>query len=165
MRVFLPVNIVLCHTFEQGPDGGPALKAYHDTGGLATIGFGHKLLPSDPLNKQTITAAMAAKLLTDDLIKASVQLRACLGPVETDHLPDGAFGALIDFVFNLGIGAFEHSTLHDLVVHGDLADGPDQLLRWDHGKVNGREEVLEGLLRRRKAEVALWRDGKWSPHA
>lgn len=162
MRIYVPDNITLCHHFEQGPGGGPALTAYRDTAGNWTIGFGHKMLPSDPLVHQAIDLITAARLLDADLYKAAMQLASCLG-AKSATLSDGQWGALVDFVFNLGIGAFEGSTIHDIIVHGDLAAAPEQIERWDHGRVGGVEEVLAGLARRRAAEIQLWNTGAWRP--
>ena len=56
------------------------------------------------------------------------------------------FDALVSFVFNVGAGAFEGSTLLRLLNEGRYRDVPKQLDRWV--KADGR--TLEGLVRRRK---------------
>jgi lysozyme len=56
------------------------------------------------------------------------------------------FDALVDFGFNLGVGA-----LQTMLSHG-LDQVPVQIPRWNH--VNG--QVSPGLTARRQAEVDLW---------
>lgn len=62
------------------------------------------------------------------------------------------FDALVSFAYNVGIGAEAHSTLLRLVNSGHLQEAADQFLLWCHD--NG--QVSEGLLRRRRAERALF---------
>ena len=65
--------------------------------------------------------------------------------------------ALISFAFNVGNGAFNDSTLLQLLNKGDYRSVPAQLDRWT--KASGR--TLPGLVTRRKAEGALFREGKY----
>lgn len=60
--------------------------------------------------------------------------------------------ALIDFIYNLGPGAFQASALRQCILRGDYEDVPVQFSRW----VRGGGRVLPGLVRRRAAEVALF---------
>ena len=59
---------------------------------------------------------------------------------------------LVDFVFNVGEGAFRGSRLLQFLNAGDFASAAAQFELWDHagGVVN------LGLLRRRQAEAALF---------
>lgn len=67
-------------------------------------------------------------------------------------ISDGKFCALVSFAYNVGLGAFEKSTLLLMLNRGNLDAVPGQLMRWN--KANGK--VLLGLTRRREAEAALW---------
>jgi lysozyme len=60
--------------------------------------------------------------------------------------------ALQDFVYNLGIGNFESSTLLRKLNAGDYAGAAAQIDLWDHA--GGR--VVAGLLRRRQVGTALF---------
>lgn len=69
------------------------------------------------------------------------------------RLTQNQFDALVSFVFNLGSGNFEKSTLRKKV----LADPSDEsiraeFLKWTHS--NGKP--LTGLQKRRKAEADLY---------
>jgi len=70
-------------------------------------------------------------------------------------LTQDQFDALVSFTFNLGAGALKTSTLRTLLNQGQYNEVPAQLLRWN--KVKG--VVTAGLIRRRKAEGALWSKG------
>jgi lysozyme len=59
---------------------------------------------------------------------------------------------LVSFAFNVGIGAFNGSTLLKLLNQGEVHQVPIQLMRWT--KAGGKE--LTGLVVRRKAEADLW---------
>lgn len=65
---------------------------------------------------------------------------------------EGEFDSLVDFVFNLGAGNFDHSTLLALVNKGDMQDAANEFEKWD--RCEGK--AVAGLLRRRQAEEALF---------
>lgn len=67
-------------------------------------------------------------------------------------LNQNQFDALVSFSFNCGVGALQNSTLLKVLNAGKYADVPAQLLRWN----KGGGKVLPGLVRRRKAEGALF---------
>jgi lysozyme len=145
--------------FEQGPGGGPALTPYRDSAGYWTIGYGHRCAPGFPV----ILPAHALTLAEADLQCAAVFLNQALGPQVTASLSDGQFAALTDFVFNEGGDEFLHSTLHACVMHGRNDLVPGELEHWIYAHVDGKPVVLDGLVKRRAAEVALWTTGAWSP--
>jgi lysozyme len=68
------------------------------------------------------------------------------------ELSENSFSALASFVYNIGIGAFERSTLLKKLNSGDFQSAADQFLRWNH--VNGIS--VRGLLRRRKLEREIF---------
>jgi lysozyme len=72
----------------------------------------------------------------------------------TVPLNQSQFDALVDFVFNLGAGAFSTSTLLRLLNGGDYAGAAGQFGRWN--KDNGK--VVAGLTRRRAAEAKLFEE-------
>lgn len=61
--------------------------------------------------------------------------------------------ALEDFIYNVGIGNFQRSTLLRRLNAGDHEGAAQELLNWD--MAGGKH--LAGLLRRRKAELDLMR--------
>lgn len=124
---------------------GLSLQVYHDMVGLLTVGYGHRT--NLPWGEQ-ITQQQADDMLTTDLDAVSDQLKAVL-KVE---LTDNQFSALVSFVYNLGIGAFQHSTLCKLVNTRCVSQASLEFEKWDHA--GGK--IVSGLLRRRIAERDLF---------
>lgn len=68
------------------------------------------------------------------------------------------FDALVDFVFNLGIGNFKKSTLLKKIVNNpDDESIPDEFRKWVYATVGGKKVKLEGLVKRREWEARRWR--------
>lgn len=126
------------------------LTSYQDDGGVWTIGWGHT--GPEVKESQTITQQQADDLFDHDIAIACQDVED-LVKVE---LTDNEFAALVSFDYNLGRGNLSSSTLLRLLNGGDFASVPSQLLQWDKIKVNGVFVDSPGLLRRRKAEGALW---------
>lgn len=128
---------------------GLRLRAYKDTGGVWTIGYGHT---SDALLRVSpgleITERQASVLLQHDLKEAEETVRRLV----TVPLNENQYGALVSFVYNIGEGQFASSTLLRRLNAGDYDEVPRQLLRWVYD--NGKR--LKGLENRRKAEAKLW---------
>jgi len=120
---------------------------YLDVNGFQTIGYGHRILPSESF-PGPIAETQANNLLASDLRVAEQDVvRLVKVP-----LTQGQFDALVDFCFNLGGGRLACSTLLKVLNGGRYQDAVEQLLRWDlaGGQVNA------GLKARRQAECALW---------
>jgi lysozyme len=73
---------------------------------------------------------------------------AAVNRLVTTPLTQGEFDALVDFVFNLGVGAFAGSTMLKLLNAGNHAAAAHEFEKWD---MAGGKHVA-GLLRRRVAE-------------
>jgi lysozyme len=131
---------------------GCNLTAYQDQVGVWTIGYGHT--GADVTPGLTITQDQAQDLLAQDVGKAAT----CVNNVVTVELSQPEYDALVDFVFNLGVGAFTGSTLLRDLNSGDFSDAATQFDAWDHAGGN----VVAGLLRRRQAETALFSSGDLS---
>lgn len=127
-------------------------SAYRDAGGKLTIGWGHT---SGVYEGQTCTDAEAESFLGQDLFEASTQLEKLLSVSLSQH----QFDALCDFVFNLGAGNFEGSTLRRCVNTENWEAAANQILLWDHEKVNDVEVEEPGLKARRTAERNLFLEG------
>lgn len=136
---------------EQGLDfiksfEGLRLKSYQDSIGVWTIGWGHT---KGVKRGQVITRADAERFIRDDLAPIERHLTADLGE---DGVLQCQFDALCSFCFNLGIGAYMHSTLRKYVKAGRDADADREFGRW----VRAGGRVLPGLVRRRRAEAELY---------
>lgn len=128
---------------------GLRLNAYPDPGSRNgdpwTIGYGST---SGVKKGMTITAAEAEARLVADLTYAENTVSRLVKV----PLNDNQFGALVSFVFNIGAGAFEKSTLLRILNAGDYAGVTAQLARWN--KNDGK--VMDGLTKRRAAEAKLF---------
>ncbi len=120
---------------------GLRLVAYQDVRGVWTIGFGHT---AGVYAGMTCTPAQAAAWLEQDIQWAASVVRN----VVAVPLTQGEFDALTDFVFNVGSGNFQASTMLKDLNAGDIAGAADQFHVWD--LAGG--QVVAGLLRRRIAE-------------
>lgn len=125
------------------------LKAYPDpgTGGEPwTIGVGHT---KGVTRGMTITKAQSRKFLEDDLSeKEAGVLRALDGEPVTGN----EFAAMVSLAFNIGVSAFAKSSVLKAHKRGDKAAAAGAFKLWN--KANGK--VLNGLVRRRAAEAALY---------
>jgi len=137
-------DLALTEQFE-----GCQLTAYQDVAGVWTIGYGHTGPDVSP--GLTITQTQAAQLLQQDVASAA----ACVNQAVTVDLNQDEFDALVDFVFNVGRGAFQGSTMLRDLNAGDFAGAAGEFDKWDHA--GGK--VVAGLLRRREAEQALFEKG------
>jgi lysozyme len=124
---------------------GCRLQTYKDSKGVLTIGYGHT---SHVYQGQTCTQEQADVWLEQDIANAE----AAVNRLVTVKLTQGEFDALVDFTFNVGVGAFSNSTLIHKLDSGDVVGAAEEFARWDYcGGV-----VLQGLVRRRLAEVAVF---------
>lgn len=133
---------------------GMRLTPYPDAGGYSVC-VGHQL-PADADLTRRYTHAECLDLLEDDLERFRTAVRRF---VEPD--PEGAQEtALISLAYNIGAGAFGRSRLVTLINwNADEWEVTLEWLSWDHAHVNGRKQVVEGLLERRRREVALYYGG------
>jgi lysozyme len=121
-------------------------KPYLCPAGFWTIGYGH-LCSKD---HSPITKDKAIEYLQQDLQVAYLQtIKLCPILLAVDEF---WLGAIVDFVFNLGIARLKSSTLKKRINAGEWDDVPDQLRRWVYG--GGRK--LQGLVLRRQAEAAYF---------
>jgi lysozyme len=74
----------------------------------------------------------------------------------TVDVSQGQFDALVSFVYNVGAGAFENSTLLEKLNAGDYRGAFDEFERWNKVTVNGEKIVSSGLVKRRRREQELF---------
>lgn len=128
---------------------GVSLKRYICPAGKPTIGVGHVILPHEDIGG-FITPEKANELLAKDVENAESIINDA---VKVD-LHQNGFDALVSFVFNVGGTAFRKSTMLRLINEDKFDEVGDQFGRWVYS--NGHK--LPGLVTRREAEAALWRD-------
>lgn len=125
-------------------------KIYICPGGYPTVGFGHVVLANEGDKfAKGISKDEAEEILKKDLFKAE---RSVLRLINIP-LTDGQFDALVSFVFNVGGGALQRSTLRMKLNRGeDKEEVAQEFLRWIYA--GGRK--LRGLIRRRMAEKEMF---------
>ena len=123
------------------------LQAYWDaTGKVWTIGWGHTG-PEVVEGLVWTQAQCDAQLLVDR--RAAV---ACVNRNVNVPLTKNEFRALVDWVFNAGCGHFVGSTMLRLLNAGDYHGAAAEIDKW----IFSGGVKLAGLLRRRRAETALF---------
>ena len=131
----------------EGYSSSPYLcPAQHWTIGYGAIwGMDDKRVTED---HPDINEDQADYLLRRDVKKSEMAvLRHILVPLE-----DGQFNALCSFVFNLGSGALQSSTLRRKINRGDYIGAANEFPRWVYA--GGRK--LKGLVRRREHERLMF---------
>lgn len=124
---------------------GCELKAYVCPSGIPTIGYGQT---EGVRMGMQITKEEAERMLSSDLKFRSTQLFRLLKVPVTDN----QFSALLSFVYNVGLGAFEQSTLLKLLNRSEYNLAAEQFNVW----VRGNGQILPGLVTRRAAEKSLF---------
>ncbi len=128
-------------------------KAYKDTGGVWTIGYGTIKYPDGRSVKQgdTCTRAQAEQWLKSDCRWVD----ACLDKYVKANINQNQFDALASFVYNIGENQFRSSTLLAKLNAGDYRVAAANFDRWiyDNGK------IITGLVTRRAREKALFMKG------
>lgn len=125
---------------------GCALKAYKCPAGVWTIGYGHT---KDVKEGLVITPDFAEQLLKQDLLSFEKEINTACSECS---LTQNEFDALVSLVFNIGITFFKSSTLLKKLKAGDRAGAAKEFDRW----IYAHGMPLNGLIRRRKAERALF---------
>lgn len=121
------------------------LMPYQDSGGVWTNGWGntHRVMSG-----VAITQAKA----DDDLVANVQDAVDCVNDNVTVKMTQDQFDATVDFVFNIGCGAFRRSTFLRKLNAGDLHGADDQFSVWN--KIKGVPS--RGLDNRRAAEDQLF---------
>jgi lysozyme len=151
----LDIAAELCRRFE-----GFSSKPYLCPAGIPTIGYGSTYYADGRKVKLTdvaITEPQARQLLLFELMHtyAPGVIRQC--PILISLAMQSGdwrkFNAIVDFAYNLGVGALQTSTLRRKINTQDWEGAREQLMRW----VRGGGKILPGLVKRREAESLLMR--------
>jgi GH24 family phage-related lysozyme (muramidase) len=162
-------GIHLMHLFEGYRD-----KPYLCSASMWTIGWGHVLYQHQinlPLvRKEGYTGPLRAEyqlhpednrvwpkeelveIFKNDLVsfeRGVLRLAPNLNSPEHQH----KFDACVAFSFNVGLGNFQRSTIRQKILREDWDGAAEAFMQWT--KAGGK--VLKGLVRRRQAEVDLFK--------
>ena len=125
------------------------LTAYLDTVAeppIWTIGYGQT---GPGIHEGLVWTAEKA----DDEFRAGLRAReAALAPLLHCTVSQCQFDALMSLVWNIGLGAFEKSTLLSKLNTGDVRGAAREFTRWC--RTGGK--VVDGLLARRTAELVTF---------
>lgn len=135
-------GLALIKSFE-----GLRLTAYKCPAGVWTIGYGHT--GPDVRPGMVITTQEADALLKGDLDRFESGVDAAIGQTPTTS---NQFSAMVSLAFNIGLGAFQRSTVLRQHKTGHYNLAAAAFLMW----VKGGGRTLPGLVRRRTAERALY---------
>lgn len=126
--------------------------------GRWAVGYGHV---ASTQKNSIVTRAQADLLLRYDL---KVISEALAGLIYTP-LNSNQIDALGSFIYNVGLEAFATSDVLRLINAGALLEAAGAMEAWCHATVGGRPQEVDGLIRRRAMEKALFLkpEGGWVP--
>ncbi|WP_312394728.1 lysozyme [Chryseobacterium sp.] len=134
---------------------GIQYTAYLDSVNVWTIGRGITYYEDGTKVKKgdRITVDREEKLFLNTLKKYV----AVVNTKVTSNINQNQFNALVSFCYNVGIGGFTSSTLlkkvnknpNDPTIRNEFA-------KWNKGTINGKKQIINGLVNRRKAEADLY---------
>lgn len=131
---------------------GLRLTSYQDQAGVWTIGYGTTRINNQPVKpRQTITEAEAYAYVQYD----TASICEALDTYVNRDLTQNELDALVSFCYNLGVGAFRGSSLRK-ALNADRPIDESLFTRWSKIRINGVLQTSNGLLRRRRAEYALF---------
>lgn len=130
---------------------GLYLKPYLCPAGVPTIGLGSTLYENGasvsmldaPISRDRAISIAKTTYIRDYYNKA---LALC-PTIDTDQ----RMAAIVDFAYNLGVGALAASTMRKRINANDWESAKKEILRWD--KANGKQ--LAGLTIRRQTEGGM----------
>lgn len=130
-------------------------KAYKDSKGIWTIGYGTILLNGCPVEEgMEINELVARALALGDINKTiRVVNSSILQPINQNQ-----FDALVSFAYNIGDGGFATSSLV-LAINHKLLINEDLFTRWNKITVDNEKIAIQGLTNRRLREYKLFTDG------
>lgn len=126
-------------------------KAYLDTGGVWTIGYGTIKYPNGVSVKKgdSCTESQADKWMQSDCAWVRKTLRT---KITSKKLNQNQYDALASFIYNVGETQFGTSTLLSLINRDNFQGAASQFGRW----VNDNGKRIQGLVNRRAAEKKLF---------
>lgn len=129
--------------------------AYLCPAGKWTIGYGITAsagIGVSPKSGDRVTKEEAERHLQLALEKFASQIR----PSITAPINENEFGAFLSLAYNIGPGAFRGSSALRHFNAGDKAKAAEAIKLWNKATVNGKRQVLRGLVSRREEEVRLF---------
>lgn len=129
---------------------GLRLNAYRDSAGIWTIGFGTTVFPHGKRvqDGDCCTIQQAETYMLHDLARFENAVSKTVQIPLNQH----QFDALVSLTYNIGINAFQNSTLVKLLNTGDYFAASQQFDVW----IKAGGQTVQGLVNRRAIEKALF---------
>lgn len=147
-----PDGIALIKSFE-----GCKLEAYLCPAGVPTIGWGSTLRVR---MGDKITQTEADRRVLDELARYEFAVEDAIARppgVAAAKPTQNQFDAMVSLCYNIGPGHFRTSSVIRRFVQGDITGAAQAFLMWNKGRAeDGTLKVLPGLVKRRKAELAMF---------
>ena len=135
-------------------------RLYNDDCGIPTIGIGHNTKAHGDTSfyrGKTLSDNQVYSLLARDIFDAQNKIRKAIGKDAFDSLSRGQKEALYGLVFNTG-GLHGSPKLAEALKSGDYVEAACQMDQ-ACGTINGRQQVLPGLAKRRFMDIARFIEG------
>ena len=135
---------------------GYRAKPYNDSANHATVGYGTPLHYGPVTDadleryKEGISEPDAAQLLMNHV---HITVEPSINTAVRVELQQNQFDALCSFVYNVGVAAFDNSTLLRKLNMQQYDSVPNELARWN--RAGG--EYSAGLANRREKEIEFWK--------
>lgn len=133
-------------------------KMYKDTVGKPTIGIGHLIIL--PEEKELLTKRLTLdeiyEMKRKDLVRFENNLNNIIEQFDLT-LTQPQYDSLISFMFNVGVKAFNDSTLYKKLIRGFFDEVVTQFPRWTKKKLpNGKVVEAPEMYARRIAEQNIF---------
>jgi Phage-related lysozyme (muraminidase) len=131
----------------------------NDAAGHCTIGYGtlvHKGRCDGRDSEAPYTNGVTQERATNLLTQRAEEFGRTVNDAVTVELNQNQFDALVSFVYNIGSGSFQSSTLLRVLNQGNYAAVPTEIKKWTKAHANSRLVELPGLVTRREAEAQLF---------
>jgi lysozyme len=138
-----------------------SLVAYLCPAGVPTIGWGTTtgVTSMDVIDRRSITVAEAESLFEKDVDSFAMKVSSlCI----RNQPNSNELAAMTSLAYNIGIGAFAKSTVLKAHERGDSVAAAAAFELWNKARVNGKLQVLRGLVARRAAEKSLYLEPEFS---
>lgn len=138
---------------------------YLDEAGKWTIGYGHVIRPHEKKSLTLVTEEQAEQLMLADVAPFALYLDSIQSNFKIP-LNQFQFDGLISLMFNIGLRAFEMSTVLKRLREGDFDAAAAEFDRWIFITKTGRDGVKRkqrsrGLVNRRRMDRAIFERGDY----
>lgn len=138
---------------------------YLDAAGIWTIGYGHVIRHHEKKSLTLVTEEQAEVLMLADVAPMALYLDAIQSNFKT-LLNQFQFDGLVSLIFNIGLRAFEASTLLKRLRTGEFDAAAAEFDRWIFITKTGsdgvkRKQRSRGLVNRRRMDRSIFERGDY----